>query len=84
MSLFIVVFDEPVSDVPTALTEYSPVEVGPGAWLLKSDELSVNIAKKAGIGGEEAERGGIVLGLNGAYHGHHRSDVWEWLRRHTS
>ena len=84
MPLFIVVFDEPLSAIPTALTEYSPIEVGPGAWLLKSDEMSAAIAAKAGIGGKDAERGGIVLGLNGAYHGYHRSDVWEWLKRYAS
>lgn len=83
MSLFIVVYDEP-SDIPKALAEYSPIEVGPAAWLLKSDEMSAAIALKAGIGGEDDDRGGIVLGLNGAYNGYHRSDVWEWLKRYTS
>ena len=58
MSLFIVIFNEPLSAIPPALTEYSPIEVGPGAWLLKSDEMSVAIAAKAGIGGEDAERAG--------------------------
>ena len=60
------------------------MEIGPAAWLVVTDDLSQVIAEKAGIKGDERDVDGIVLGLNGAYAGYHRSAVWEWLKRYAT
>jgi hypothetical protein len=85
MRLFVVITDEPFPEMEERLKGYSPVEISPSsAWLVRSDDLSQAIAEKAGIKGENRDLSGIVLGLNEAYSGYHRSEVWEWLKRYAS
>ena len=51
--------------------------------LVRTDEntLSQDVAVAVGIKGEDRIEGvsGFVIQLRGAYSGHTRSDLWEWL-----
>ena len=85
MPIFAVLLNEDSPQLNERLANLKPIKIGPAAYLVHSeDALSSEIALQAKIKGEERDLSGVVLVLDGAYSGWHRSETWEWLRRYSS
>ena len=86
MRLFAVILNSPNEDVEARLREVYPnlYEMGSGAYLVSGDELTENVAIKAGLKGDDRIENarGAVFRLNGAYSGYTATSLWEWLSDH--
>lgn len=53
-------------------------------FLVSSEELSEDVAMRAGIKGENRipDASGAVFALRGAYSGYTTGSIWEWLTNH--
>lgn len=88
MRLFAVILNDPNGPVEKRLREaYGDQNVFPmndRTLLVASDEITENIAVKAGIKGDDRieDARGAVFRLNGAYAGYTAKSLWEWLSDH--
>ena len=83
MNMFAVVFTDPlpVSAVNQLRNSFPGLyEMVPNTvYLVRSDELSSDVATKAGIKSDPRIARGAVFKLNHAYSGFTSKDLWEWL-----
>ena len=82
MNAFVVVFTEPSAEAGAHLKgkfsdSYELVENT--VFLVRSDELSSDVAIKAGIKSEPRVSTGAVFKMNHAYAGYTSKTLWEWL-----
>ena len=86
MPVFAVVLKEPNQQVLDRVDEEYPdnFRLSPTFSVVSSDDLSENVAIKAGIKGENQvpEASGAVFMLRGSYSGYTTRSLWEWLGRH--
>lgn len=82
MNVFVVIFTDPSSDAIDHLRKSFPnlYEMVPKTvCLVRSDELSSDVALKAGIKSTPRVAKGAVFKLNHAYSGFTSKSLWEWL-----
>ena len=86
MPVFAIVLKEPNQQVLDRVDEEYPdnFRLSPTFAVVSSDDLSENVAIKAGIKGENQapEASGAVFMLRGPYSGYTTRSLWEWLGRH--
>lgn len=86
MPVFAIVLREPNPQVLERIEAEYPdnFHLSPTFSVVSSSDLTENVAKKAGIKGEnQAEDvSGAVFMLQGAYSGYTTRSLWEWLGRH--
>ncbi len=82
---YIVVFDEEIPPEKVSDIEESPFivdgyELAPHVLLVRSNvESPEMVGVITGLSGGESSKVGVVLQLNGSYHGYHQKSLWEWL-----
>lgn len=82
MSAFMVVFTEPSAQAAEHLRGQFPDSyelVENTVYLVRSEELSSDVAVKAGIKSDPRISTGAVFKMNHAYSGHTSRSLWEWL-----
>ena len=82
MNVFAVVFTDPSPQAAEPLLEAFPgaYELVPQTvYLVRSDQLSSDIAQRVGIKTEDRVSRGAVFKLNHAYSGYTSRSLWEWL-----
>ena len=81
--IFAVLLDKPDVRVKERLDKhYANIHQHTQTFLLVPVEASVStldVAKHAGIKGENRDVTGVVFKLNAAYSGYTKKDLWEWL-----
>lgn len=82
MNVFMIVFTDPSTKAVAHLRSSFPnlYEMVPDTvCLVRSDELSSDVAAKAGIKSKPQVARGAVFKLNHAYSGFTSKSLWEWL-----
>ena len=82
MNVFVVVFTTASDEAAKRLRDEYPdaYELVPTtAYLVRSEELSSDVAAKVGIKSDPRITGGVVFKANHAYSGYTKRTLWEWL-----
>lgn len=81
MSVFAVVFTRPHAEIEASVKEHFPdaYQMTDSTFLVRSDNLSSQIAESVGIKGANRRFAGAVFKINHSYSGFTSRDLWEWL-----